>query len=181
MAVFVKSTDATEETSLLQDVGTHTTHDQVFERFSSRWKRLIVAMVSFCGILPCEPAFSVVMYYAYLKTWVQCSFLGRSFRVFHKFRRIWVPQGPLLGARCKESCQRQLILSSLAVSASISAGSIGALTSSTYSTFCEWTSPYHTNSSTSLKQTGDDRFTSYFFHSLPLARSVLPALGPSPS
>ena len=41
-----------EETPLLQDVRLN--HDDVYQRFSPARKRAILALVSGCGLLPCE-------------------------------------------------------------------------------------------------------------------------------
>lgn len=52
------STNISEETPLLRDVAKH---DEIYDKFSVTWKRLIVLMVSFCGVLPCELPLRIVI------------------------------------------------------------------------------------------------------------------------
>ena len=132
-----------EETPLLHDNGTHEygrikNHDLIYERFSPRQKRALVAIVSWCGLMPCT-CFHVhnpPLNNRSLPVFVSATIYPSIPQMVSDFNSTPQIIGSEISSICVEydfDCHYRLT-----VSISILAMSIGALIAASYSTFCKW-------------------------------------------
>lgn len=95
----VPDTPDIEETPLLAQV--NLPHEVIYNRFTPARKRVIMAMVSVCGLLPRALRHSLVfkVIRSLLVTVFQCSFLGRSCPAYPRLLRTCTRMSLLQGQR----------------------------------------------------------------------------------
>ena len=133
---------ASEETPLL---ATENRRDDVYLRFSSVRKNVILMMVSGCGLINSKfisfGAQCSALGVPYLLI-NKCSSLGPLHLQYHRSPKIWNQQGPssskVFSEKNPSYKKRIHCFFSMAVSISVLAMSLGGLIAASYSTFCKW-------------------------------------------